>query len=220
MAIVTLTEIWNKVVGVLSSMDIPDYITAAAAVWAASIAHRGVNAWKSELIGRSDHELASRLLLRLYRWRDAIEAARSPGMSSSEYADYPGTNSEPPRMKKSSDEELAKMQYAYEKRLNRIREALSKLEVTCKETEALWNYSFAAEKARLRDCYFELMASIYYWIGTREQGRIDEGQNDEYMTHFGNVFGSYGPKDTFHKKYTEAIRDFEPKARKRLARKV
>lgn len=63
-----------------------DVITASAAVTAAVVAVKGLRAWKKQLRGKTDYELARRCLKAVYRVRDGIRMVRNPLQSSEEIA--------------------------------------------------------------------------------------------------------------------------------------
>jgi hypothetical protein len=57
---------------------IKDVLTAIAAVGAASIGLLGLATWRKQLKGRTEYELARRLLVAVYRIRNAVSYLRNP----------------------------------------------------------------------------------------------------------------------------------------------
>lgn len=55
-----------------------DLATAAAAVAAVVVAFRGLNAWKAEMLGRRQTQLAEQLLAGFYGFREKVRYFRSP----------------------------------------------------------------------------------------------------------------------------------------------
>ena len=53
-------------------------ITSLVGIAAVYIGWMGLNTWKSQIKWQTDHDLARRLLVEIYRFRDAVAAARSP----------------------------------------------------------------------------------------------------------------------------------------------
>lgn len=94
----------------------------------------GLATWSRQLKGASDHELSRKALIELYRYRDVIEQARSPGMLGWEF--------------KLSEEEVAGLtfvqknhlerQKGYQRRLDAIRQAREPIHMTLLDSEAIW----------------------------------------------------------------------------------
>ncbi|HUH81052.1 MAG TPA: hypothetical protein VLZ06_06975, partial [Solirubrobacteraceae bacterium] len=97
---------------------------ALATTLGIGIAALGLKTWRAQLEGSAQFDLARRLLLEVYRLRDAVEGLRSPMMLKSEAA---GANQEMPW-------EVA----AYERRWQRILDAQAPLDVCLYEAQILW----------------------------------------------------------------------------------
>ncbi|OQY20711.1 MAG: hypothetical protein B6I35_10155, partial [Anaerolineaceae bacterium 4572_32.2] len=61
-----------------------DVVTILAALVAATVAIMGLRTWRKQLRGKTEYELARRLLRSVYRVRDAIRIVRNPFISSAE----------------------------------------------------------------------------------------------------------------------------------------
>ena len=62
-------------------------IMAGAAVVGAYTAVKGVNTWRRQLTWQSDNELSRRILILLFRHRDAIASVRHPAVFQAEVTD-------------------------------------------------------------------------------------------------------------------------------------
>jgi hypothetical protein len=63
---------------ILNMTNLPNWITAIAAIVAVIIAWRGLATWKHELKGKSEYETAKQVLKAVYKVREAFLIARSP----------------------------------------------------------------------------------------------------------------------------------------------
>lgn len=111
---------------------ISNVIVGLAVGAAAIIAWRGLNTWRSELRGRSEYELARRILASVVRTRDAIHRLRRPFMTGLEYSDRPGHD---PDKKVATPEDIL---HAYQKRWEPVAAASRNVDVEMAEAEVLW----------------------------------------------------------------------------------
>lgn len=95
----------------------------------------GLSTWKRQLRGTTDHELAKRSLLELYKFRESIERARSPIMFASEMTLDP-EDAEGLGFKEKNY--LGKCA-GYQNRFNAIQDARRPIHFTLLEAEALWD---------------------------------------------------------------------------------
>src|SRR5260221_5644218 len=68
---------------------VKDLMVLIAAVIGSYVALMGLSTWKRQLKGHTDHELARRILVSLYKYRDAINGVRHPMMTNNEFSDPP-----------------------------------------------------------------------------------------------------------------------------------
>ena len=59
---------------------VSEVVVAIAVAVGSYVAWKGLGAWKQQLKGRADHELARRILVLLYKYRDAIDGGRNPAI--------------------------------------------------------------------------------------------------------------------------------------------
>jgi hypothetical protein len=138
---------------------IKDIITALAALTAGIIAVLGLQTWKKQLKGKTEYELARRLLGAVYKLREAIRFVRTPFMSVGEISqaleeaniklDQPDPNS-------GAIQERA----VYQKRWEKIQQALEELDLEAFEAEVVWGYQVAEKLKPLQNCIRTLFASI------------------------------------------------------------
>lgn len=118
---------WPKAIGVIK-----DVIVASAAIATSFVAWRGVEKWRSEESGKADFDLARRLGKAVYKYRDALRAARTPLVSRSEYpADFNHGGA-------STAELEAAWSYIFRARWKPLQEAAAEVRLLSHEVAALW----------------------------------------------------------------------------------
>ena len=110
-------------------------VTTLATVGAVCIAWMGLTTWKAQIKWQTDHDLARRLLVEIYRFRDAVGAARSPRVSAHEMRD--DDTSASPGIP-TSKERHAGMRRAFQRRFSEIGINAPQLYALLLETEAVW----------------------------------------------------------------------------------
>jgi hypothetical protein len=93
-----------------------DLCLAFAAVGGFVIAVLGLRTWWRELKGKTEYDLARRILIATYKIRDAIQNVRNPFMSTSEYASSESRKTQ----RETQNEGIAQ---AYQKRWDSVNEA-------------------------------------------------------------------------------------------------
>lgn len=112
-----------------------DLIVSAAAVTGAVVAVLGLDTWKRQLRGQFEYELSRRILVSLFKYRDAIAQVRHPFMWAYE-------------MPKPPDEEMKSMSHddisyygtskAYQARWEKVQTERTSLYADLLQSEALW----------------------------------------------------------------------------------
>jgi hypothetical protein len=135
-----------------------DVITAGAAITAAVVAVKGLRAWKKQLRGKTDYELARRCLRAVYRVRDAIRMVRNPVQSSEEIAH--AVREEGPAIPPHLTDDYKIQQAVYNFRLKRASEAFSDLQVELLEAQVSWGAEAVAAIEPLHNCAVKLQTAI------------------------------------------------------------
>lgn len=192
---------------------IKDIVTALAAGTGAVVAVMGLSTWKAQLRGRTEYELARRILRATYRVRDHLQAVRNPVMSAGEIStalEEAGVEREPgPTNPPETD------QAVYNRRWNRVTEALSELQVEEREAEVLWGSAFDGVFNDLRECVSDLWYVVWRHIGDvsdRPGVRVDAEERQE----IDDVLYRTKKDDDFTKKLKLAVGDVEAQVRPHL----
>jgi hypothetical protein len=170
---------------------IKDILTGLAAAVAAYVGFIGLQTWKKQLRGKTEYELAQRLLRATYQFREALTFARSPI----------------PR-------EISKAATLYEKvvrekRQPTVREASIELEAIFLEAEIIWGPVVQQYKTPLLHCADTLLSAIERHFALRQHPEIKIP--DAEMKRISDII-RYLPNDSanfFSREIKEAVRNIE-----------
>lgn len=140
-----------------------DSVTAVAAVGAAVVAAVGLATWRDQLKGRTQYDLARRMLKNVYRLREAVRSARSPMILGGEFQaaaeEEEGEGDTEQARRSNTDEYENAIAAVYDQRWKRVAEIKSDLEADAFEAEALWGSEQSNEAFQsLRDFHGTLFA--------------------------------------------------------------
>ena len=187
---------------------IQDGLVGAAAVAAALIAYFGVDAWKRELKGKSEYELAKRVLISVYKVREAFKQVRNPAIYQYEY---------PEEMKDESghlhkDKDYAGSLHVYEERWAVLENAFLELEEHHLEAQVEWGPQFQDVITMLRRCRTDLHLAIHQFLERKRTpeysvaSSVEESKKERSILYYG---GAGSKHDEFSPQIDEAIREFE-----------
>ena len=128
---------------------VKELILVGVAIFGAYVAHQGLGTWQRQLKGQSEYELSRRILINLFKYRDAINNARSSVMWANEMP------SPPEEKAKEMDRDqiiFYGQEKAYEGRWKRILDQKSILCADLLEAEAI----YGDELKKLFDKIFKL----------------------------------------------------------------
>lgn len=136
-----------------------DGATGTAALVAAYVGLKGLDAWKRQLRGTSDYKLARRLLKLTYQARDKIQRIRAPMKFGAEFEQA----LEEQDIDLEEGEEPTKLQKTeawYQMHWEGLNEILSDLKVAQLEAEALWGPHIPEVFSSLNEVIGELQVAI------------------------------------------------------------
>ena len=158
-------------------------VTAIAAAWAAV---KGLNAWRNEIQGRRQYELAEEVLTLAYEARDVIRIMRSPLGRVDE-----GSTRQPQPGEDKTTAEFRRRAYVPFERFNKNREPFAKLESLRFRLMAVIDPDAAKPIEELRSVVFEVftaaeMLAEHYW--PRQGGKFSS--EDEFKVHLNGMWGN------------------------------
>ncbi len=178
-----------------------DIVTGLAACIAAYIGLVGLDTWKKQLTANAEHELARRVLVAVYKVRDAIEGCRlSAWEGDSEIVDV---------TKKIHDMNFEKLDTAK-----------AGLDVELLEAEAVWGgeLDYRTWVVRLTAIIqtLKFAYSTYYWDYRLSEAAASDEKAEAYSILF--TKGTY-PKDEFSIQIDKAVQQVEDFLRPKLTLK-
>lgn len=201
-----------EVVSILAGVK--EVAVTAAAVTGAIVALLGLSAWKRQLIGNAEYDIARRYLLALYQLRDSVASTRYPMMTSGEVAaairekkwDVP-----PPTVLDNSAYAAA-----YELRWKHVMEAKRNLLVVGWEAEVVWGHKATELLKPIWRSVAELRSAIQQHIDGREPRDREESER-AFLTLFST--GGSGESDQFSHAFDMSVKAVEEFVRPHLRRK-
>ncbi|MCX5870144.1 MAG: hypothetical protein NTY00_05800 [Deltaproteobacteria bacterium] len=140
---------------------IKDVALTGAAITGAIVAVKGLGTWQRQLKGQSEYDLSRRILVSLFKYRDAINGVRYPVMWVTE-------------MPSPSEEEAATMSYeqkrfhgtskAYQARWDKVQTERTSLYADLLEAEAIWGSDLNIIFKKIFDLEHELFTRIRHYI--------------------------------------------------------
>jgi hypothetical protein len=164
----SFVEIFLQVVQQLITIT-KDVFTCLAAITAAVVAILGLQAWKKQLRGKTEYELAQRLLKSVYKVRNAFAIVRNPMQSNAEIAQamrdakIEGDPLRDQTVKVRSEEAV------YQKRWQNVQEAFLELESHMLEAEALWGEDVKKYLQSLNQCAAKLFLNIQRYLQNEQR---------------------------------------------------
>ncbi|MGV0981011.1 MAG: hypothetical protein ACOYB0_01480 [Polynucleobacter sp.] len=112
-----------------------DLILSGAAITGAVVAIKGLGTWRRQLQGQSEYDLSRRILVSLFKYRDALNTVRNPFMWNSE---MPSPSEDEAKLMTREKIQYYGTSKAYEARWNNVQKERANLYADLLEAEALW----------------------------------------------------------------------------------
>lgn len=185
-----------------------DIVLGLSAASAAIFAYLGLSAWKKELKGKAEYQLAKDVLKSVYRVREAFKIVRNPAIYQYEYPEE--LQGHHGHLKPESDYEGTA--HVYEKRWESMVKAFSELEEQHLDAQVEWGSEFQNKIVRLRTCRVDLMIAIQQMLERKKNPRAGAPNTAEEQSEKRSVLYNLGTEskyDKFTPEIDEAINEFE-----------
>ncbi len=138
-----------------------DIFLAGAAITGAIVAVKGLGTWQRQLHGQADYDLSRRLLVTVFKYRDAIDRVRDPAMFNDEQPLPPED-----QVARMNDEQIRHygISHAYQVRWDKVKTDRSNLYADLLESEALWDLTCKELFQVLFDLEHELFTDIRQYL--------------------------------------------------------
>jgi hypothetical protein len=185
-----------------------DLLLGLSALAAAIFAYLGVSAWKKELKGKAEYQLAKNVLKAVYRVREAFKHVRNPAIYQYEYPDE--MRDHHGQLKREKNYEGTA--HVYEKRWEKMAEAFGALEELHLDAQVEWGAEFQNKIVKLRSCRIELMIAMQKMLEQKKYPtpspvtpREQKAEEFSILYHIGED----SKHDRFTPKINGAIKEFE-----------
>jgi hypothetical protein len=183
-----------------------DVLVGASAAAAAYFAYLGINAWRRELKGRSEYQLAKDVLKAVYKVREAFKIVRNPATFSYEYPE----EMVGPHGTLEHAHDFEGTAHVYQKRWEYMSTAFRELEDLHLIAQVEWGPQHQDVIRKLRECRVELQIAIQDMLQQKKKPRAlskHEMSREErsvlYDVGRDSKFGQ------FTRQIDDAIEDFE-----------
>lgn len=192
-------------------------VMAGAAVAAAIAAFRGLSTWKKQNIWTADTDLARRIMIATYRYRDALYSVRHPAMSNSELRINEAEADGLP------DAELRRRGVinAYAKRWERHSEKRNELDALLLEADAVWEEELSKLFEPLKTLEHELFVYIKLFLDANYYGDTELAKSyREILGEKRNILYDRldDEKDDYRQDFLKALKPVEVFVRGKLGR--
>lgn len=195
-----------------------DSLLGVSAVTATIFAYLGLSAWRKELKGKAEYQLAKDVLKSVYKVREAFKHIRNPAIYQYEYpedmTDHHG------HLKREYKYEGTA--YVYEKRWEIMHDAFKELEEHHLNAQVEWGSKFQDIIVELRSCRVKLQISIQQILERKKNPEFNQAMTKEEKAEETSVL-YYGGEDSKYDKFTpevnEAIDKFEKWLRPHVIKK-
>lgn len=194
---------------------IKDIILSLAAIVTTSTAVYGVVKWKKELKGKAHLETAKSLMTAVYRVRNNFEIVRSGWRDVSEFPQDYIKNKKPGR--KDPQAEADALWHLYQNRIAPLADAMSELDTSLLEAEALWGSEVKEYGRKINGCYNRLVMSIKQLVAEEYRGGIKES-SESVKAYKADVIASRNSSDELSNQLSEAILYFKKITNKYLGK--
>lgn len=130
---------------------------------------RGLHTWRRQIKGQSEHAVARAVLRGVYKWREAIAAARHPFISAAEME-----VTDEQRQQGPAQAQLFKIDKAYKSRWARVMEARDELRVDMFDARALWKEDLSQPFEKLEKLTGELYRAINRYLRMQDTTQSED----------------------------------------------
>ena len=193
-----------------------NFMMALAATAGAVAAFKGLNAWKSQSLWQSDNELARRVLIAIYRYRDTLYSVRHPVMANSEKQ----VEIESERKLSDGERRSQGVINAYVHRWERHYTKRNELDALLIETDAVWGIDLSKSVAAVKQLEQDLYAYIWLYLDANFRGNAQLAAQYKILlrTKRDILYDSLNEDDEYRKDFMRLLEPIECYLRTKLGR--
>lgn len=194
--------------GISISMNI---VQALSIIIASGVAIYGINAWRRELKGKKEHDLAEEVLALSYECKDKLRAIRNPGSFGGE-----GKSRKPEPHETPETTKQLNMAYVTFERYHSYQETFNRLFSLRYRFMALFGATAAQPIEEIRLSLNDIFVSAHMladlWTRKTPSFSSDKKENEYYegiQKHQKVIWGNFGGSDEFDQKINSIIAKLE-----------
>jgi hypothetical protein len=195
---------------VFTGVKVTDLAVAFASLIAAWVAVSGLSAWRHQLKGKTEYDLAKRILLSLFKYRDAIHGVRNPMMWGHE---MPSPPEEKRQYMGIQEIRYYGTEKAYQKRWDRVTEHKAKLYPELLEGEVIWGTELNERFKKIYKLQAELQNAVRRHLELSDPSTPQRKQDSvaKYHDKHRDILydESFDESDEFSKDIESAIQNIE-----------
>lgn len=153
---------------------IKDLALTGAAVSGAIVAIKGLGTWRRQLKGQSEYELSRRMLVSLFKYRDAIGGVRDPVMLSHE---IPHLSEDDAKSMSPKEIDYYGISKAYQNRWKKVQDQRTALYADQLEAEAIWGDELNTLFKTIYSLEHELLTRVRHYLVLMNP-KANEGKKD------------------------------------------
>ncbi len=153
---------------------IKDFALTGAAISGAVVAIKGLGTWRRQLKGQSEYELSRRILVSLFKYRDAINGVRHPAVFSYE---LPHPSEDDAKSMSPGDIHYYGISKAYQNRWEKVQDQRTALYADQLEAEAIWGDELNTLFKTIYSLEHELFTRVRHYLVLMDP-KADEGRKD------------------------------------------
>jgi hypothetical protein len=193
-----------------SATLVKDIVTGISAAIAAAVAVLGLQAWRKQLKGKTEYELAQRLLRAVYKLRDAIAWVRNPIQHAGEITQaFKEANIEgDPNLDRKIHENPQGV--VIDHRWKMVQETQAELQSISLEAETLWGQDIKEKLIFLNQCVVILFSNLQlHFLHLERPPRNYDPDAEEKIEHI--IYGGFDDPDenSFSSKINKSVSQIE-----------
>lgn len=191
------------------ALFIKELLITSSALAGVVVAIYGLTAWKKQLKGKVEYDLARRILITLYKYRDAIAVVRNPAIWSNEFKELPESIN-----KNLTEEQIRfeRLNGVYEARWAKVQIEKAALYADLIESEATWGLDLNELFKKVFKLEQQLLQGIRAFLSTQnpdENSVIKELAEENIRKDRWILHARISEADTFEHNLVEAISEIE-----------
>lgn len=187
-----------------------DIVLTIATGIGAYVAIKGLKTWRKQLKGQSDNELSRKILLAVYKYRDAVRYVRNPLMLPYE---MPTPPLEETKRMSTTEIHFYGISEGYKTRFDRLQQLYNELNIDLLESKVLWGDHLEELLIKLFEFKFKLELVLQMYLNSKNPQLDSETRQDYYnqIKDYKDILYFQLPveKDKFNNDLNDIITDIE-----------